>query len=170
MNADEDTIHATTTVQIDGGDLTLTGAECIEATSIQINEGTINITASDDGINAGQKSSQLSPVFEMNGGEVTITMGAGDTDGVDSNGDIYINGGTISISGQSTFDCDGNAVYNGGTIIENGKETNTITNQMMGGHGMGGFGGPGGTTPGGDGGFGGEFGDEGSFGGHRGPR
>ena len=168
LTAEDDTIHATTTVQIDGGELDLTGAECIEATSIQINEGTIKITASDDGINAGQKSSQLSPVFEMNGGEVTITMGAGDTDGVDSNGDIYINGGTISISGQSTFDCDGNAVYNGGTIIENGQETNTITNQMMGGPGMGGFGGPDGTTPGGD--FGGEFGNDGGFGGHRGPR
>ncbi len=168
LTAEDDTIHATTTVQIDGGELDLTGAECIEATSIQINEGTIKITASDDGINAGQKSSQLSPVFEMNGGEVTITMGAGDTDGVDSNGDIYINGGTISISGQSTFDCDGNAVYNGGTIIENGQETNTITNQMMGGPGMGGFGRPDGSTPGGD--FGEEFGNDGGFGGRRGPR
>jgi hypothetical protein len=68
-------------------------------------------------------------------------MGAGDTDGVDSNGDIRINGGTISITGQSTFDYDGNAEYNGGTIIENGRDTNVISNQMMDGHGgMGGMG------------------------------
>ena len=77
----------------------------------------------------------------MNGGEVTITMGAGDTDGVDSNGNIVINGGTISVSGQSTFDYDGTAEYNGGTIIENGVETNTMTNQTFGPGGMGGPGG-----------------------------
>ena len=140
INATDDAIHGTTTVQIDGGDMTLVGGECIEGTYITINDGSIDISASDDGINAAAKSSKYStPTFEMNGGDVTINMGAGDTDGVDSNGDIYINGGNLSITGQSTFDYDGNAVYNGGTIIENGTTTNTITNQMMGGP-NGGFG------------------------------
>ena len=60
-------------------------------------------------------------------------MGSGDTDGIDANGNIYINGGTIDITGNSPFDYDGNAEYNGGTIIVNGTKTNTITNQMMGG-------------------------------------
>ncbi|MCR5092557.1 MAG: carbohydrate-binding domain-containing protein [Lachnospiraceae bacterium] len=135
INADDDAIHATTTVTIDDGDIVLTAAEGIEGTQIVINGGNIDITASDDGINSAQKSSSLKPLFEMNGGNVSITMGAGDTDCVDSNGDIVINGGTISISGQSTFDYDGNAEYNGGTIIENGVQTNTITNQVFEGHG-----------------------------------
>ncbi len=135
ITADDDAIHAITFVRIDNGSLTLKSAEGIAGTVIQINNGTVDITASDDGINAARKSGSVSPLFEMNGGEVTINMGAGDTDGVDSNGDITINGGTIDITGQSTFDYDGNAIYNGGTIIENGKETNTITNQMMGGMG-----------------------------------
>ena len=139
--AADDAIHATTMVQIDGGDITLTGAECIEGTYIQVNGGNIVIEASDDGINAAQKSSAYTPTFEMNGGTVKITMGAGDTDGVDSNGHIIINDGTIDISGQSTFDYDGTAEYNGGTIIENGEETNTITNQFAGGMGGGNFGG-----------------------------
>ena len=150
IEAADDGIHATTFVQIEEGDITLTAAEGIEGTQIAVNGGTIDITASDDGINAAKKSSSADPVFELNGGEVSITMGAGDTDGVDSNGDIRINGGTICITGQSTFDYDGNAEYNGGTILENGKETNTITNQMFGGPGgrggmgaQGGFGGPG---------------------------
>ncbi len=142
ITAADDAIHATTIVKIDDGNITLTGSECIEGTVVQINGGTINIKASDDGINAARKSSAYDPLYEQNGGNITIEMGAGDTDGVDSNGDIRINGGTISISGQSTFDYDKNAEYNGGTIIENGEETNTITNQL--------FGGPGGTEgPGG---------------------
>ncbi|MCR5543170.1 MAG: carbohydrate-binding domain-containing protein [Eubacterium sp.] len=136
IKANDDAIHGTTMVQIDGGDLDLTGGECIEGTYIKVNDGNINIQASDDGINAAAKSDSYTPTYEMNGGNVTIVMGAGDTDGVDSNGDIYMNGGTLDISGQSTFDCDGNAEYNGGTIIENGNETNTITVQDFDG-GMG---------------------------------
>ena len=64
-------------------------------------------------------------------------MGQGDTDGIDSNGDIYINGGTIDITGQSTIDYDGTAVKNGGTLIINGVTTDTIPNQIMGGRGGG---------------------------------
>jgi len=60
-------------------------------------------------------------------------MGQGDTDGIDSNGNIYINGGTVNITGNSPFDYDGEAKYNGGTIIVNGQTTNSITNQFMGG-------------------------------------
>ena len=147
ITAVDDAIHATTTITIDGGEFTLSAGECIEGTYITINDGNIEISATDDGINAAAKSDKYTPTFEMNGGNVTISMGAGDTDGVDSNGNIYINGGTISITGQSTFDYDGEAQYNGGTIIENGTETNTITNQFFGGQ-SGGMGGPGGFQPG----------------------
>ena len=45
----------------------------------------------------------------------------------------YIIQGKIDITGNSAFDYDGTAQKNGGTIIINGTETNTITNQMMGG-------------------------------------
>ena len=66
-------------------------------------------------------------------------MGSGDTDGVDSTGNIILNGGMLDITAQSPFDYDGTAQNNGATIIVNGSETDTITNQMMGGHGgMGG--------------------------------
>ena len=60
-------------------------------------------------------------------------MGPGDTDAIDSNGNLYINGGTINITANSPFDYDGTAEHKGGTIIVNGTETDTITNQMMGG-------------------------------------
>ena len=135
ITAADDAIHGTTIVQIDDGNIILNAAECIEGTYIQINGGDVNIEASDDGINAAYKSNSYTPTFEINDGTVTINMGQGDTDGVDSNGSIYVNGGTLDISGQSTFDYDGTAEYNGGTIIENGSETNTITNQFFGGGG-----------------------------------
>ena len=67
-------------------------------------------------------------------------MGSGDTDGIDANGNIYINGGTIDITAASPFDYDGQAEYKGGTLIVNGEQTTTITNQMMGGGMRGGQG------------------------------
>ena len=99
---------------------------------IYIVGGTINITASDDAINAGAKSSAFTPTIEINNGYITINMGQGDTDAVDSNGNIIMNGGTLDITAQSPFDYDRTAKYNGGIIIVNGEETNKITNQMMG--------------------------------------
>ena len=133
INAGDDGIHGQSVVQIDGGSITITAAEGIEGTYIQINGGTITINASDDGINAADKSSSYFTVVEINDGDITITMGAGDTDGVDANGDIIINGGTISVTGNSTFDYDGEAQLNGGTVIVNGSEVDELPNQMMGG-------------------------------------
>ena len=138
ITATDDAIHATTIVQIDGGSFKLEGGECIEGTYLQINGGDIDITASDDGVNAASKSSSYTPTFEMNDGSLTIQMGAGDTDAIDANGNIIINGGTIDITAQSPFDYDGTAELNGGTIIVNGEETDSITNQFMGGE-MGGM-------------------------------
>lgn len=129
----EDGIHADGMIEINKGTFNITGAEGLEATYVKINDGNINISASDDGINAGKKSTNYPVTIEINGGNITIKMGSGDTDGIDSNGNLYINGGKIDITGNSPFDYDGKAEYNGGTIIVNGQTTNNITNQMMGG-------------------------------------
>ena len=137
LKAGDDGIHATTIVQVDGGDVSISAGEGIEGTWVQINGGNVNISSTDDGVNAAKKSTAYTVLFEMNGGYLKITMGQGDTDAIDSNGNIVVNGGTIDITGQSSFDYDGTARYNGGTIIVNGQTTNTITNQFMGG-GMGG--------------------------------
>ena len=147
ISAKDDGIHAETVLQIDDGDITVSAAEGLEGTYVQINGGDVTISASDDGINGARKSSAYTATIEVNGGYITIAMGQGDTDAVDANGYIYVNGGTLDITGQSAFDYDMDAQYNGGTIIVNGTVTNTITNQMMGGMGgmmggqMGGFGG-----------------------------
>ena len=107
MSVGDDGIHAVSLVQIDGGTFTISAAECMEGTYISINDGTFDLSSWDDGINAARKSSAYStPTVEINGGTINITMSAGDTDGIDSNGDIIVNGGTISVSGNSTFDYD----------------------------------------------------------------
>ena len=136
----DDAIHANSLLQIDGGTFDITAAEGLEGTYIKVNDGTILINASDDGVNAAYKSSAYTPTFEMNGGTLTINMGAGDTDAVDSNADLIINGGTLDITGQSAFDYDGTAQYNGGTITVNGQTVDSISGQGMGrgmGQGMG---------------------------------
>ena len=124
INASDDAIHAETVAQIDDGAFDLTAAECIEATYVQINGGTVNISSSDDGINAAHKSDAYEVAVEITGGYITIKMGAGDTDGIDSNGNLYISGGTIYVTAQSPFDYDGQATHTGGTLIVNGTETN----------------------------------------------
>lgn len=167
IDSGSDGIQGTTYVQIDGGTFDITSAEGIEATYVQINDGTISIDASDDGINATNKSSFCDIVVEFNGGYTTIVMGPGDTDGVDANGSVYVNGGTIDITAQmSSFDYDREAQFNGGKIIVNGEEVSEIPQSMMGGGhgGMGGFGGGMGGRQGGFGNFDGsempeDFGD-----------
>ena len=154
INASDDAIHANTLLQIDGGTFDINAAEGLEATYIKINDGEFRISASDDGVNAAYKSSAYTPTLEINGGTLTIVMGSGDTDAVDSNCDLVINGGTIDITASSAFDYDGTAQYNGGTIIINGQTVNSIPNQMMGGKGgMGGMNGMGGGHRGGKGGW-----------------
>ena len=141
----DDGVHADEKAEITGGTLNITGSEGIEANYVLISGGDVTIQATDDGINAARKSDACTPTVEITGGAVTVTMGAGDTDGIDSNGDIIISGGVISVNGNSAFDYDGSASFTGGAVYVNGQQVTTLPNQMMGGRGgrggMGDFGG-----------------------------
>lgn len=137
------------------GTFTIDAEEGIESTYIRIDGGTFEISASDDGINAAANSDKNEVQVEINGGTLSIKMGTGDTDGIDSNGNLTINGGNITIECNSPFDYDGTGVLNGGTVVVNGEEVTELTNQFeggMGGMGKGGMGkqgmAPGGFGPG----------------------
>ena len=156
INATDDGVHAEATLTVDGGEIKIAAAEGLEATVITVNDGIIDIAANDDGINAAQKVMDYTPQIEINGGEITVTMAAGDTDALDSNGYLYINGGVVNISAQFPFDYDLGGAINGGEVYVNGQQVTELYNSMMGGPGGWGGGqmpgGQGGQMPGGQGG------------------
>jgi hypothetical protein len=116
----------------------LNSYEGIESTYIQINGGNIDIYATDDGINASQDSNEVSVLIEVNGGIINVEVGQGDTDAFDSNGDIVINGGTITvIAPTSSFDADGTATLNGGTVTINGQVVTELPQEQGPGGGGG---------------------------------
>ena len=116
----DDGVHADDALIVNGGTITVTESyEGLEGLTVTINDGTIDITARDDGINAaGEK-------MELNGGYIHILAGG---DGVDSNGDLTINGGEIYIDGPSDngnsaidYGDRSSAYVNGGTLVAIGN-------------------------------------------------
>lgn len=153
VTAGDDGIHASGNLVIDSGTYTVKNStEGIEGKGITINGGDINVYSTDDGINAANKNAQQSDIyFTMTGGNLTVEVGQGDTDPIDSNGNITVTGGTIKMIGQTGFDFDGTATYTGGDIYLNGEKQTEIVNSMPGGGGPQGNGGPVGPAPGGQG-------------------
>ncbi|MDI4647999.1 carbohydrate-binding domain-containing protein [Cohnella hashimotonis] len=140
--AADDGIQGTSLVQIDGGTINITKSEeGIEANYILVNDGQITLYANDDGINAAQKA-EGDVAIVVNGGTLDVTVGSGDTDAFDSNGDLYVNGGTIKVTAPtSSFDADGTAQLNGGDVTVNGEQITEMPESHMGGGGGGGRGG-----------------------------
>lgn len=135
ITAADDAIRGNSFVQIDGGTINIkTSEEGIEATNIKLNGGDITLYAKNDGINASPKTGN-DVYIEVNGGTINVTVGSGDTDGFDANGNISVNGGTINVTATSAFDADGTATLNGGNVTVNGQKITQITQQQMGGKG-----------------------------------
>lgn len=153
IDAKEDGIHASGDLVIDSGTYTVKNStEGLEGKSITINGGDISIYSTDDGVNAANKNAQQSEIFfTMNGGNLTVEVGQGDTDPIDSNGNVTVTGGTIKMIGQTGFDFDGTATYIGGDIYLNGEKQTEIVNSMHGGGGPNGGPQDGGPAPGGQG-------------------
>lgn len=105
----------------------LSSYEGIEANQITFISGTYIVRASDDGINAS--TGTLSPSILVQGGKVDVTVGSGDTDGIDSNGSYEQTGGfVISRCGAqgaggnaSALDLDGSCTITGGTFVHVGS-------------------------------------------------
>lgn len=138
ITSGDDAIKGENKVVIEAGTINIKSSiEGIEAPIIIINDGDITLYATDDGINASESTLITSGMkIAISGGTINISVGPGDTDGIDSNGDIYINGGTINITAQmSAIDYEGVGELNGGTLIINGTKTTTMPSPMGGGAG-----------------------------------
>lgn len=120
------------TMNIDGGEKG-TGILNIKAENegldselhLTINGGIINITSGNDGINTNEDNVS---VTTMNGGALNIVCdgSTGEGDGIDSNGWLVINGGTVtaaacSSSGDAGIDSDKGIYINGGKVIASGN-------------------------------------------------
>ena len=131
LTTQDDAVHADGTLTIDDGSITVdTSREGLEGNVIEINGGTIDVYATDDGINAAGSASV--PSITVNGGDVTVETGSGDTDTIDTNGNYTQTGGSVlalSSSGSGgmagTVDANGSVSVTGGTIIALGGISGT---------------------------------------------
>ena len=97
---------------------------------LTINGGTINITSGNDGINTNEDNVSVTTV---NGGMLNILCdgSTGEGDGIDSNGWLVINGGTViaqacAVSGDAGIDSDKGIYIQGGTVIASGNMLDRI--------------------------------------------
>ena len=97
---------------------------------LTVNGGIINIKSGNDGINTNEDGISVTTV---NGGKLTInvTGSTGEGDGIDSNGWLVINGGTViasacSDSADAGIDSDMGIHINGGTVIASGHMLDRI--------------------------------------------
>lgn len=149
ISSGDDGVHADDNLQVDGGTIDIKKCcEGLEGVQITLNDGDISIVASDDGINAadgssssgmgmggfgggqnggfggGQASSSDSSVLlTINGGNIFVNAGG---DGLDSNGNIVMNGGNVTVlgptsDGDTALDFDGAFTINGGVLMAFGS-------------------------------------------------
>jgi hypothetical protein len=131
-------INAAISLQIDGAttDIDITKSfEGITSKTITINNGNINIVASDDGVNASDPNSDMLPGYlYINGGYLYVNA---EGDGLDSNGSIAMTGGTVIVhgptnGGNGVADTGDGAGYkftvNGGTLVAIGPSQDMVIN------------------------------------------
>jgi len=97
---------------------------------LTINGGTVNITSGNDGINTNEDNVSVTTV---NGGTLNILCdgSTGEGDGIDSNGWLVINGGSVtsqacSTSGDAGIDSDKGIYINGGRVVASGNMLDRI--------------------------------------------
>ncbi len=121
-------------VYIAGGTINITNSnEGIEGTAIVVEGGTIDLISKDDGFNAASPGAaetesggrgagmeaDSNAYLSIAGGSIFVNASG---DGLDSNGNVYISGGTVEVSGPTNsgngaLDYNGTADVSGGTVV-----------------------------------------------------
>ena len=144
IEAGDDGIDVISDALFSGGTVTVTGSvEGVEAQNILVGGGILDVTSSDDGLNATVRSTTTEETADaataapgagqmggasmgddgsnlvLYGGSVTIDAQG---DGIDSNGNLTISGGEITVFGTSSggngaFDVNGTFTLSGGDVL-----------------------------------------------------
>ena len=124
VKAVDDGVKAFSQLTVAGGTVTVAESEeGLEAAHIAVSGGTVNVTANDDGVNAAGGSSSTTQSGGQAGGMGGGGMGGGGMGGGDSVGDysVDISGGEVTINSEGDgLDSNGNASISGGTVVVNG--------------------------------------------------
>ena len=133
ISAADDAIHGDLNVQIDGGTIDIKKSyEGVEGEVITINGGNTFVMASDDGVNVSAADESTRTMADyclyINGGYLYVNAAG---DGLDSNGSIQMNGGTVVVNGPANsvdlaVDFDGTMTVNGGTLVAAGSSNNML--------------------------------------------
>lgn len=126
VDSADDSLHSSDSMTVSGGGITVkSGDDGLHAdNTLTIEDGTIVVEESCEGLEAID--------LIINGGAIDVTVNGGTLtvnasgDGLDSNGALTINGGTVYVSGPTgdgngTFDCDGVFTINGGVVLGTGS-------------------------------------------------
>ena len=130
LSAGDDALHCDYALNVgaegtDGPSVTVTSCnEGLEGAAVNVFSGSISIRSTDDCINAAN-ADLTGYSYELNifGGTITAQSDSGD--GFDSNGDLTISGGSVTVwtanaADNEPLDADGTVTVSGGTVLAAG--------------------------------------------------
>ena len=122
VTSGDDGMHADGYLTISGGAVNIANShEGLEANVIIVSGGTTYVYGDDDGVNA--TSGATTPLVNVTGGYLEVATPAGDTDAIDSNGNVTISGGFVLVKAGAqggmagSVDVDGSITVSGGTVV-----------------------------------------------------
>ena len=144
ISAGDDAIHAdrVLTVGADGSGPSITIKTCtegVEATVVNLAGGTVNVTSTDDGVNAANSDGTYADLgYSINVDGAKLTVNAPRADGLDSNGNINLISGSASIKsasngGDAGLDYDGQLYISDEFDLNNMSGVSNMGGGMMGG-------------------------------------
>lgn len=144
ITAGDDALHADRVLAVgsDGSGPSITIKSCtegVEATVVNLAGGTVNVTSTDDGVNAANSDGTYASLgYSINVTGAKVTVNAPRADGLDSNGNINLISGSASIKsasngGDAGLDYDGQLYISDEFDLNNMSGVSNMGGGMMGG-------------------------------------